>query len=161
MGGHRGCERRIRSVEGGAGSRRNTARLCPVHYYSKTRLVSANWVYRKLGFRESWMLETGSPRRTLLGPLRHTTVTTLSAPVRCLRGSPFGIRPLGGGEFRPFGGCPISLLLPFSRGEEIGEQRQTNGSQRHREGQRKILPIPQSPPSLLQSPSVTERKNVE
>src|SRR5215218_7476788 len=37
-------------------------------------------------------------------------------------------RPFGGGEFRLFGRCPISLLLPLCRREEIGEQRQTNGS---------------------------------
>src|SRR5215218_1809052 len=71
-------------------------------------------------------------------------------------------RPFGGGEFRPFGGCPISLLLPLSGCEEIGEQRQTNGSQRHRDRSAQNPADPsRSPPSLLQSPSMTERKDVE
>src|SRR5215218_8236696 len=112
---------------------------------------------RVLSFREHHLAEARCPRRTLLGHLQHPKVTRPVDPVRCLRGSPFGIRPFGGCEFRPFGGGPISLLLPLSRGEEIGEQRQTNGSRRHRDGSAQNPTDPsRSPPFLQQSPSGTE-----
>src|SRR5215207_5067362 len=55
----------------------------------------------------------------------------------------------------------LSITATLSGCEEIGEQRQTNGSQRHREGSAHNPADPsRSPPSLLQSPSPTERKNV-
>src|SRR5829696_4737274 len=112
--------------------------------------------------REARIPEAHFPRMSLLGHLQHPKVTRSVDSVRCLRGSPFGIRAFGGCEFRPFGGGPISLLLPLSRGEKIGEQRQTNGSQTHRDGSAQNPTDPsRSPPFLLQSPSGTERKDVE
>src|SRR5215211_2647266 len=69
-------------------------------------------------------------------------------------------RPFGGGEFRPFGRCPISPLLPLCRCEENWRAAANKWlTQRHREGSaHNPLPIPQEVRRLSCTESIRDRK---
>src|SRR5215218_9348014 len=69
-------------------------------------------------------------------------------------------RPFGGGEFRPFGRCPISPLLPLCRSEENWRAAANKWlTQRHREGSaHNPLPIPQEVRRLSCTESIPYRK---